>query len=175
MSSAPLPPARPAVSLEPMRLEHVPAVAAIEAAASASPWSEGLFRAEFDVAPEARSWLVAVRGGRTLGFAGAMYVADEAHVMNIAVDPGLRRQGLGRLLFRGLVDEAVGRGIRHLTLEVRVSNVAARELYRRFGLAPAGIRRRYYPDGEDALVMWAHDIDAPAFAQRLDRPWGAAS
>lgn len=174
--SAALPPApRPAVTLEPMGLEHVPAVVAIEAAASASPWSEGLFRAEFDLAPESRSWLVAVRDDRTLGFAGAMYVADEAHVMNIAVDPGLRRQGLGRLLFRGLVDEAVGRGARHLTLEVRVSNGAARALYRRFGLAPAGVRRRYYPDGEDALVLWAHDIDAPAFAERLDLPGGAAS
>lgn len=166
---------RPAgVELAPMRLEHVAAVADIEARASASPWSVGLFRGEFDVAPETRTWLVALRDGVVVGFAGAMYVEDEAHVMNVAVDPGLRRRGIGRVLFAALADEASQRA-RHLTLEVRTSNVAARELYRAFGLAPAGVRRRYYPDGEDAFVMWAHDIDQPPFRQRLAQLTGAGS
>ena len=155
------------VELEPMRLEHVPAVTAIEVAASPSPWTEGLFRGEFEVPPSSRSWLVAIDAPATVvGFAGAMYVEDEAHVMNIAVDPSARRRGIGRTLFAGLLDEVTWHGARHLTLEVRTSNVAARALYAAFGLAPVGVRRRYYPDGEDALVLWAHDIDAPEFRSR---------
>lgn len=164
-----------AVRVEVMRPEHVAAVVAIEAASSASPWTEGLFRGEFDVPVETRTWLVAVDGGEVVGFAGSMYVEDEAHVMNVAVDPGRRRHGIGRALFAGLVDAAVASGARHVTLEVRVSNDAARALYRRFGLAPAGVRRRYYPDGEDALVMWAHDIDQPEYRRRLDERCGATS
>ena len=160
--------------LERMRPVHVPAVAAIEAASSASPWTVGLFEGEFDVAPETRTWWVAIHGVTVVGFAGAMYVEDEAHVMNVAVDPGRRRQGIGRALFAALAGEA-SRRARHLTLEVRTSNVAARELYRQFGLAPAGVRRRYYPDGEDAFVMWAHDIDQAPYRQRLAQLTGAGS
>lgn len=156
------------VTLEPMRPDHVPAVVAIEAASSTSPWTEGLFRGEFDVPASSRSWLVAVLDGSVVGFAGSMYVEDEAHVMNIAVDPAARRHGIGRALFAGLVSEATGHGARHLTLEVRVSNVAARRLYADFGLTPVGIRRRYYPDGEDALVLWAHDIDVEPLPRRQD-------
>lgn len=163
------------VTIEVMSPEHVAAVAAIEASSSPSPWSEGLFRGEFDVPPSSRTWLVARRGDEVVGFAGMMYVEDEAHVMNIAVDPTLRRQGAGRRLLAALVAEAVRRGARHLTLEVRTSNTAARQLYQRFGLAPAGMRRRYYPDGEDALVLWAHDIDSPPYQRRLDQLCQATS
>jgi [ribosomal protein S18]-alanine N-acetyltransferase len=155
--------------VEPLQPDHVPAVAAIERASSPAPWSEGLFRGEFDVPAPTRTWLVALDGTDTVvGFAGVMYVDDEAHVMNIAVAPTVRRLGVGRRLLGGLVEAALGVGARHLTLEVRTSNDAALALYRRFGLAPAGVRRRYYPDGEDALVLWAHDIDRPDYRRRLD-------
>ena len=156
------------VTLEPMRPDHVPAVVAIEVASSPSPWTEGLFRGEFDLPSSSRSWLVAVLDGSVVGFAGSMYVEDEAHVMNIAVDPAARRHGVGRALFAGLVSEATEHDARHLTLEVRVSNVAARQLYADFGLAPVGIRRGYYPDGEDALVLWAHDIDVEPLPRRQE-------
>ena len=60
-------------------------------------------------------------------------------------------------------------GVRHLSLEVAASNEAAQTLYRRFGFAPVGVRKNYYPiTGEDALVMWAYDIDTPDYAQRLE-------
>ncbi len=69
-----------------------------------------------------------------------------------------------------LVDAALERRMTALTLEVRADNTAAQGLYRRFGLAPAGVRRAYYqPDGEDALVMWAHDIHEPPYAARSAR------
>jgi ribosomal-protein-alanine N-acetyltransferase len=67
-----------------------------------------------------------------------------------------------------LARSAIDRGSRSLTLEVRVSNGGAQALYRQFGFAPAGMRKAYYPDNhEDALVMWAHDIDTPEYTDRL--------
>jgi [ribosomal protein S18]-alanine N-acetyltransferase len=63
---------------------------------------------------------------------------------------------------------ALGRGAKHMTLEVRVSNKEAQGLYQKFGFAPAGVRRNYYTeDNEDALVMWANDIDTEDYALRL--------
>ena len=67
-----------------------------------------------------------------------------------------------------LVRRAIGRGSDSITLEVRASNKAALALYRRFGFAPSGVRKDYYKDPtEDALVLWAHEIDSPAYAERL--------
>jgi ribosomal-protein-alanine N-acetyltransferase len=75
-----------------------------------------------------------------------------------------------------LVTRGVEAGASALTLEVRVSNEPAKALYRRFGLAPAGVRRGYYePDGEDALIMWAHDIDAEDYRSRIDALAGRVS
>ena len=69
-----------------------------------------------------------------------------------------------------LVREAVARGTTALTLEVRMGNEPARALYQRFGFAPAGVRKNYYAEvGEDALIMWAHDIDGAEYGERLDR------
>jgi ribosomal-protein-alanine N-acetyltransferase len=97
-----------------------------------------------------------------------MSVDDEAHVNNIAVAPAWQGRGLGAVLLADLVHTALDRGARHLTLEVRVGNEPALALYARFGLAPVGVRRNYYPvTGEDALVMWARDIDSPEYAERL--------
>jgi ribosomal-protein-alanine N-acetyltransferase len=102
-----------------------------------------------------------------------MFVLPDAHITTIAVDPARRRGGVASRLLVALCRDAIERGATALTLEVRVSNEAAQALYRGFGFAPAGARTGYYPadaDGpaEDALVMWAHDIDQPAFATRLD-------
>jgi ribosomal-protein-alanine N-acetyltransferase len=68
-----------------------------------------------------------------------------------------------------LARAAIERGCRNLTLEVRMSNSGAQALYQRFGFLPAGVRKGYYPEtGEDALVMWANDVDTPDYADRLD-------
>jgi ribosomal-protein-alanine N-acetyltransferase len=96
-----------------------------------------------------------------------MEVGDEAHITTVVVDPQHRGGRVGTRLMLQLVGAAVERGARSLTLEVRVSNAAAQALYRRFGMAPVGLRKRYYSD-EDALVMWAHEIDSPEYAARLE-------
>ena len=66
-----------------------------------------------------------------------------------------------------MVRQSLARGAKNLTLEVRVSNAAAQELYRRFGMMPAGVRRKYYENTDDAIVMWANDIDSDAYLSRL--------
>src|SRR5262249_47535806 len=90
------------------------------------------------------------------------------HVTTIAVDPAWHRQQVGTRLMLNLARASVGRGARHLTLEVRVSNAAAQAMYRRFGFETAGVRKNYYAEtNEDALVMWVYDIDGLAYSDRL--------
>ena len=110
-----------------------------------------------------------------VGFAGQMFIDDESHVNNIAVDPAWQGRGLGAVLLADLVRTALDRGARHLTLEVRVGNEPALALYRRFGMAPVGVRRNYYPvTGDDALVMWARDIDTGELRRAAGRHRGGA-
>lgn len=152
------------MKIRPFVRSDVPAVAAIEQSVSAEPWSETLFAGEFEMAPAARHWLVAESeaDGTIVAFGGMMFVSDEGHLMNIAVHHDHQRQGIGRKLCTVLFEEARRRGSEALTLEVRVSNGAARELYQSFGFAPVGSRKDYYTnaDGsrEDALILWLYDL-----------------
>jgi ribosomal-protein-alanine N-acetyltransferase len=93
----------------------------------------------------------------------------QAHVTNIVVAPDTRRSGVGTQLMTSLARTAIGRGCVAWTLEVRASNTAAQELYRLFGFGPAGVRKRYYENTEDAIVMWCHDIQSTEYAERLRR------
>ena len=130
------------------------------------PWSEGVFRDELDQA--GRFYVVAVdEGGEVAGYAGLLRVADEGHVTTIAVASAARRQRLGTRLMLRLIYAGLTTGAKHLTLEVAASNRSAQELYRRFGLAPVGVRKSYYGD-EDALIMWVHEIDQPEYGARLE-------
>lgn len=95
-------------------------------------------------------------------------IVDECHLTLLAVDPEVQRQGLGQAVLWGLLALARDRGLARATLEVRVSNLAARKLYDRFGFQTAGQRKRYYPDGEDAAILWRGQLDWPQFAQTLD-------
>lgn len=159
--------------IEPMRRRHLRAILDIEEQVYPKPWTSGVFVSEIDqVRSGSRYYVVGLMDGALVGYGGLLFVSEEAHVTNIAVQPQRRREGVGRHLLAHLVDTAIDRGALALTLEVRVSNDAAIGLYSQFGFAPAGIRQRYYENSEDALVMWAHDIQEPEFAQRLDRVRG---
>ncbi len=132
----------------------IPAVAALEAANQPRPWSPKVFIDE--IGRSDRRYIVAEDDG-IVGFGGVMLVGDEAHVTNLLVDPARRGEGIGRSVLTKLVLLSVDSGAEHLTLEVRSKNEAALGLYRSFGLAPVGVRPKYYGD-DDALIMWAHDI-----------------
>jgi ribosomal-protein-alanine N-acetyltransferase len=156
------------VELVTMKRRHLRSVLRIEAQVYPRPWTLGLFLSELSLRPS-RVYLVAKVHGTVVGFAGLMVTVDEGHVTTIAVDPAWHRRGIGARLLVALARAAVARGCRGLTLEVRMSNEPAQAMYRRFGFAPAGVRKGYYPEtGEDALVMWAHDVDRPEYAAKLD-------
>ena len=158
-----------AVDVGPMRRRHLRHVAAIEQRNQPNPWSTEVFRKDLAMGDQ-RHYVVASLDRRVVGYGGLFFAADEAHVTNLSVEADVRRRGVATHLMVALVDAALERHMTALTLEVRAGNTAAQGLYRRFGLAPAGVRRAYYqPDGEDALVMWAHDIHAPPYAARLAR------
>ncbi|WP_426574156.1 ribosomal protein S18-alanine N-acetyltransferase [Aquihabitans sp. McL0605] len=156
----------PEVIVAPMRRRHLPDVLAIEAQVYPRPWSSRLFEDELERTN--RVYLVARLGPTVVGYAGLLMIADDGHVATIAVDPSWQRRGLARTLLVELVRGAMALGANQLTLEVRMSNKGAQELYRSLGFAPAGARKAYYSDnGEDALVMWAHDIATPEYEARL--------
>lgn len=157
------------VELRPFASEHVDAVHRIEVAVGPDPWSASLFADELSGDGSDRLWLVAVDrpSGDPIGFGGLLFIADEAHVMNLAVDPNHQRRGVAAHLLSKLLTEAGDRGATGATLEVRASNEPALGLYGRFGFAEAGRRPRYYPDGEDAVIMWAHKIYELDYRERL--------
>lgn len=155
----------PTIVLAPMRRRHLRAVLQIEERTSTTPWSLGLFLAE--CRREERLYLVALDGATVVGYAGMLFVAGEGHVTTIAVDPDRHGERIGTRLLLGLMRGAIERDTGAITLEVRAGNDAALALYRRFGFAPAGVRKDYYSRPvEDALVLWLHDVDAPEFADR---------
>ncbi len=154
------------VVVTPMRRRHLRGVLRIEHRVYPRPWSLGLYMSELAL-PSTRVYLVARVGTAVVGYAGLMVVGEDGHITTVAVDPPWHRRGIGSRLLLALFDQAEQRAVRNVTLEVRMSNGAAQTMYRRFGFAPAGVRRGYYVDNaEDAMVMWAHDIDAPEEVER---------
>lgn len=149
-----------------MTTADIPAVAALEARAFVEPWSPATFFEE--LALDNRLYLVAEESGSVVGYGGVMSLDEEAHIMTIAVDTPHTRRKIGTRLMLALIDLALERGARHLTLEVRISNDAALGMYRKLGFASVGLRPNYYR-GEDALVMWAVNADDKPFRHRLDR------
>ena len=117
------------------------------------PWSRADFFREFQ--NELAEYVVGELDKKIVAYAGAWVSFDQAEVMHIAVEPELRGQGIGTLIFAELIKAVKERGATSITLEVRPSNVAAIKLYESFGLKSVGRRKGYYLDnGEDALIMW---------------------
>lgn len=163
----------PTVWVQPMRRRDLKAIMPIEAAAYPTSWSRRVFETELDQVAAGNRYYVTAREAReVVGYAGLWFVPDpdgnQAHLTNIVVAGHRRRHGVATRLMVHLARTAIDRGCTSWTLEVRASSVGAQELYRRFGFAPAGVRRRYYDNVEDAIVMWCHDLATPAFAERLD-------
>lgn len=142
----------------------IPAVAALEADIYPQPWSPRVFFDE--LAMESRVYVVSIFEDEIVGYGGLLLIEEDAHITTVAVAPEARGHQIGTRLMMSLIDRSLDSGARHLTLEVRVSNEPAQALYERFGFRPVGRRKNYYRD-EDALVMWATDIDTDEYAERL--------
>ena len=156
------------VHVQPMKRRHVRSIMRIEQQVYPRPWSSSLFMSELALR-STRAYYVARIGRELVGYAGLMMTLDEAHVTTIAVDPKWHRSKIGTRLLLVLVREAIERGATAVTLEVRMSNAGAQDIYRRFGFGPVGVRKNYYQEvNEDALVMWANEVDQPDYAALLD-------
>ena len=155
------------VHLVPMRRRHLRAVLRIEAQVYPRPWSLSLFLSELSLR-NSRAYVAARVDGMVVGYAGLMFTGDDAHVTTIAVEPAWHRHKIATRLLLHLARLARDRGAVNLTLEVRVTNTGAQALYQQFGFAAAGVRKNYYVEtNEDALVMWAENIDRPGYRERL--------
>jgi [ribosomal protein S18]-alanine N-acetyltransferase len=159
------------VTIRPLGYSHLPQVIAIERRAFPTPWSLAMFVLE--LSKPSGVCLAAFEPGegdgrsgreRVVGYLICSRYADVWHLMNIAVDPALRRRGVATALLEQMLERAGPD--ESYTLEVRPSNAVAIALYERFGFRPAGTRRRYYQDtGEDAVIMWRTTQTASAPSQ----------
>jgi [ribosomal protein S18]-alanine N-acetyltransferase len=139
--------------IEQLDVMHVPEVLRIEQALFPAPWTEGMFLQEVEEKWLSRSF-VGIIDGVVAGYIVSWLMRDEVHILNLAVAPAFQRRGYARRLLVHMIDVARAEQCRLVTLEVRVSNTAAKLLYHTMAFAPVGIRRRYYHDNnEDALVM----------------------
>lgn len=141
-----------ALRFEPIAVAHLGRILDIEVEAYPEPWTEGMFRDE--IRNNFSRFFVAMLDKVLVGYGGFWLVVDEAHITSVTVRDIYRGRGFGRRLVEHLLQEAEDAGARIATLEVRVSNLRARNLYLQYGFRPVGLRKNYYPkSNEDAIVM----------------------
>ncbi|WP_042141877.1 ribosomal protein S18-alanine N-acetyltransferase [Paucisalibacillus sp. EB02] len=144
------------LTIRKMELDDIHQVMFVEIASFTSPWTEEIFKQELIENQHAHYYIMTI-DEKIIGYVGMWIVLDDAQITNIAVLPGFRGQKLGERLFRFAMQKAISLGVTRLSLEVRVTNVVAQKMYRKFGLVPGGIRKNYYTDNhEDAIVMWVN-------------------
>ncbi len=162
--------------IEDMSLADVEDVSALEKLIFPLPWSHRAFQYELRHNPMAHFAVVRHRGlqhergepSPVIGYGGFWLIVDEAHICTLGVHPDWRGRGLGELLLCHLIDRATERGAAVVTLEVRVSNIVAQSMYRKYGLVPTGLRKRYYSDNnEDAVIMTSEVITSPSYQHKL--------
>ena len=150
-----------------MRRRHLRGVMRIETQVAPRPWTTSLFLSELALR-SSRAYYVARVGRDVVGYGGLMMTLGDGHITTLAVDPRWHRNKIGTRLLLALAREGIARGATALTLEVRLSNLGAQALYRRFGFEPVGVRKGYYVETkEDALIMWAYHVDTPEYGDRL--------
>ncbi len=161
--------AAPVLRIRPMAIPDLADVQRIERASFTTPWPPQAYRQELETNRLAQ-YLVAQIGDEIVAYGGIWLMVDEAHVTTFAVHPRYRRRRIGERLLLALLDLSLDRHAHEATLEVRLSNLAARRLYEKYGFRPVGIRPRYYTDnGEDALIMTTEPLAAPAMRDRIAR------
>lgn len=162
--------------IRPMERRDIPVVHRIEVESFSLPWSQTAFYNELSDNQMAMYYVMEViesdlQGNAfqvkditkepnslnsIIGYVGAWIILDEAHITTIAVDQQFQGYGFGSHLIEHLISEALNVGCKQMTLEVRVSNEKAIQLYKKHGFKEAGIRKKYYSDNqEDAIIMWA--------------------
>lgn len=135
-----------------MTLDDIPQVVAIDQVSFSLPWPERSFRFEVTDNPASRGWVAEI-DGRVAGMIIAWLLVDEAHIATVATHPDHRRQGIASRLLIHALQSLKDEGAVHSVLEVRESNTAAQEMYRKFGFVESGRRQRYYRDNEENAIL----------------------
>ncbi len=160
-------------------IQHIPAIVTLDRLCFGKLWTEEGYRREID-SPNSELLLMAVadlvgerintttqENSKIIGLGCMWSIVEEAHITLLGIHPDYQQQGLGKLLLVKLLQRALIRQLQRATLEVRLSNQPAIALYETFGFRHAGRRKRYYPTGEDALILWRSGLDKPEFRKDL--------
>jgi ribosomal-protein-alanine N-acetyltransferase len=146
------------LEIDKMRMSDLDEVLAVESESFNLPWSRGMFERELEN-KENSYFLVAKNGNEVVGYIGFWMVVDEAHIVNVAVRSDYRRKHVGSILMASALNLAERLGAEKATLEVRVNNFPAQDMYKKFGFQMIAIRPRFYSDtNEDAYVMWIYNL-----------------
>jgi len=140
-----------------MKGTDIDAVVAIEEQNFRDPWTPTIFKDE--LSQSSRTYYVAEMNGRVIGYMGMIWILDEGHITNVAVDTAFHGHGYGRELMKVVADLAFEKGMKSLTLEVRASNKRAIHVYEQLGFVNEGVRPKYYEGKEDAYIMWLYKED----------------
>lgn len=147
------------IILRKMTLDDIEQVLAIDRMSFSLPWPERSFRFDLTDNPASRCWVAEI-DGKVAGMIVAWLIVDEVHVATIATHPDFRRRGIAKKLLAHTLQHLREEGAQSSFLEVRASNFAAQEMYRKFGYEETGVRPRYYKDNdEDALLMTLESLD----------------
>lgn len=139
-----------------MVMNDIGQVMDVDRVSFSNPWTEDIFQLEIGKNDQAYYYVMTL-DQKVIGYIGMWVVIDDAQITNIAISPSYRGHKFGEKLFGFACQQALAMGVKHLSLEVRVSNRVAQNMYRKFGLVPGGIRKNYYTDNrEDAIIMWVN-------------------
>lgn len=158
------------IKIQPMKQTDIDDVIAIEAASYGDHhWSRESFFNELSN-ELAKYYSVFDVSGKLIGYAGSWHVLEEAHITNIAVSPDYRRKKIGEALLTSIIKDCREEGVKYITLEVRVSNTPAINLYEKYGFKSLGTRKGYYQNNnEDALIMWTENMFYDKFKEIYEK------
>lgn len=138
--------------VEPMSEENLLEVVEINNLSLTTPWSFESLKNELE--NKFCKYIVVKKGNTVIGYAGLWLIIDEAHITNIAVDPDYRGIGAGNVLMENIIKICADHNIPSITLEVRENNIVARNLYYKYGFIEEGLRKNYYGENQNAIIMW---------------------
>ncbi|MCC7130045.1 MAG: ribosomal-protein-alanine N-acetyltransferase [Anaerolineae bacterium UTCFX2] len=152
------------IQIRAMQPDDLPRVLEIDQQSFSMPWPASAYQYELNENPDSLLWVAETGAAETvrtvIGMIVVWFIIDEAHIATIAVDPEYRQRGVANELLRWALKAIIQKGFHIATLEVRVHNIAAQNLYRTFGFEVVGSRPRYYRDNnEDALIMTVERLD----------------
>jgi ribosomal-protein-alanine N-acetyltransferase len=157
------------IEISPMVKDHLDQVLQIERESFAEPWGRSAFLDHL-AHPEFANYLVALKEQKVVGYVGLFFAADYGQLTNLAVDPDFRRHKIATQLLLSIIRRSQAAGLVTLSLEVRVSNQAAQNLYKKFGFEVVDIRKNYYQEtNEDAYVMCLFGLENPENQKRFNQ------